>query len=428
MADYNENLEVANAVYDKRYRQLVSDFSKILERKFASQKIELKPYDADNQTFLIVTQEYGDILLPVPLAEAPIFKSKWASIRNNIGSEFAFVGDGFALKSVSFGDYVYDSNTQATYSQVDADMNFRPINISGINYEFADISEKTPAITVAKSVVTPRKVTPEKTVVKLGNMADVDINIPESGKIQDGTFALIIANENYRRLSSVPFALNDGEIIRKYFNLTLGIPERNIMIATDASGNDIKYYIDHISDICRTLGNDASLLVYYAGHGVPDNTTKNAYLMPIDGYAERTEATGISLDDLYKRLQDLPTKQTIVFLDACFGGTDRYDNMLSEARGVRIKPRSNVVSADNFVVFTASQGDQTAHPYNEMNHGLFTYFILKKMSESKGDVTLGELVDYVTNQVKRKSVLDGKLQDPTITFSSTNTNWKSWRF
>lgn len=35
-----------------------------------------------------------------------------------------------------------------------------------------------------------------------------------------------------------------------------------------------------------------------------------------------------------------------------------------------------------------------------------TYFILKKLQESKGDATLGELSEYVINNVKRTSVLE----------------------
>ena len=69
----------------------------------------------------------------------------------------------------------------------------------------------------------------------------------------------------------------------------------------------------------------------------------------------------------------------------------------------------------NLVVFTAAQGDETAYQYAEKGHGMFTYFLLKKLQESKGDVTLGELGDYITNEVKRESLLNNnKIQTPTV--------------
>lgn len=55
-----------------------------------------------------------------------------------------------------------------------------------------------------------------------------------------------------------------------------------------------------------------------------------------------------------------------------------------------------------------------------------TYFILKKLQESKGDATLGELSEYVINNVKRTSVLEkDKSQVPATQVSSTNNNWSS---
>lgn len=55
-----------------------------------------------------------------------------------------------------------------------------------------------------------------------------------------------------------------------------------------------------------------------------------------------------------------------------------------------------------------------------------TYFILKKLQESKGDATLGELSEYVINNVKRTSVHEkDKSQVPATQVSSTNNNWSS---
>jgi hypothetical protein len=33
----------------------------------------------------------------------------------------------------------------------------------------------------------------------------------------------------------------------------------------------------------------------------------------------------------------------------------------------------------NMVVFSAAQGDETAYPNNDEKHGMFTYFLLKKL-------------------------------------------------
>ena len=85
-------------------------------------------------------------------------------------------------------------------------------------------------------------------------------------------------------------------------------------------------------------------------------------------------------------------KSAAVFLDACFSGAGRSGDVMLASRSVAIKP--NVAAPKgNMVVFSASSNDETAYPYHEKGHGLFTYFLCKKLQETEGKVTLGELED-----------------------------------
>ena len=102
--------------------------------------------------------------------------------------------------------------------------------------------------------------------------------------------------------------------------------------------------------------------------------------------------------------------------------------MLASSRGVALKVNKDPVG-DNTVVFSAAQGDETAYPYKSQKHGMFTYYVLDKMQQSGGYTTLGELSDYVTQNVKRKSVVENKKgQTPSILASSKNNDWRNWRF
>ena len=54
-----------------------------------------------------------------------------------------------------------------------------------------------------------------------------------------------------------------------------------------------------------------------------------------------------------------------------------------------------------------------------------TYFLLKKLQETKGKVSLGELSDYVIKNVKRISLVEqGKSQIPTVDFDLSNEKWR----
>ena len=255
----------------------------------------------------------------------------------------------------------------------------------------------------------------------------VDENIPISNKKNTNTFAVIIANENYQSVAPVPFALNDGNIFREYCLKTLGIPEKQIKYVPDATGNQIKQQVGWLQTICDVYEN-AQIIFYYSGHGIPDESNRTAYLLPIDGIGTDV-TTGYKLDNLYAALGNIPSKNVTVFMDACFSGNTRNDGkeMLVAARGVAIKARSGMPQG-NMVVFSAAQSDETAYPDYEEKHGMFTYYLLKKLQDTEGNVTLQELGEYIIDNVRKKSAVNGKLQTPCVTPSaSLDASWREWK-
>ena len=254
--------------------------------------------------------------------------------------------------------------------------------------------------------------------------SDVDKDIPAGKQSNENTFAFIIANENYPD-APVPYALNDGRIFKEYCNKTLGIPEKNICLYEDATFGNIITAMEKMKDLADAFDGEASVILYYAGHGFPDEKQSTAYLLPVDGNASDITTTGYSLAKLYKDLASLKLKSSVVFLDACFSGAKREDNMLASSRGVAIKVKEEAPTG-NMVVFSAAQGDETAHQMEEKGHGLFTYYLLKELQQTNGDVTLGALAEYVTKQVKRQSVvINNKKQTPTVVPSESLLN--SWQ-
>ncbi len=254
----------------------------------------------------------------------------------------------------------------------------------------------------------------------------VDTKIAVNSVQDDKTFVVIISNENYKHEESVPFARNDGEVFKVYCQKTLGIPDSNIRFLSDATLNEMKFELNWLDEALKAYDGEARAIIYYSGHGMPDESSKEAYLLPVDGYS-KLPSSGLSTKYLYDQLGKMHTPSIMVFLDACFSGAKRDGKMLASSRGVAIRAKEEPVGS-NTIVFSAAQGDETAYPYKSQNHGMFTYYVLDKIQQSGGATTLGELSDYVTKEVRRKSVVEnGKSQTPSIVFSSNNENWRSWK-
>ena len=185
--------------------------------------------------------------------------------------------------------------------------------------------------------------------------------------------------------------------------------------------------ISWMKKVADAYDGQAKFIVFYAGHGIPDEKTGSAYLLPVDGIGTEPE-TAYSLAQFYKTLGALPAANITVFMDACFSGSKRGEGMLASSRGVAIKAKTQAPQG-KMVVFSAAQGDETAYPFKEKGHGLFTYYLLKKLQETKGNVTYGELSTYIQTEVKRKSIVaNNKSQTPTVNPSQSVANsWKNMK-
>lgn len=287
-----------------------------------------------------------------------------------------------------------------------------------VKSEDEDAPEQTPSVNTASNEIQPF-------------FADVDKDIPvvTTDKNAD-TYCVILANEKYEDVPEVEFAARDGEYFKEYCVKTLGIPEKQIKMFVNASYTDIKRALSWMEQISDVVTNgQCKMIFYYAGHGIPNEKDKAAYLIPVDGFPKDV-STCFKLSDLYARLAKMKTQNVTVFLDACFSGVKRGSGQaLVAARGVAIKPKDDVLSG-NMIVFSATSDDETALAYQEKQHGMFTYYLLNTIKQSKGKLSLGELFDSVSQNVKKSSMLENdKLQTPSVNVSaSMKDQWRKINF
>lgn len=295
----------------------------------------------------------------------------------------------------------------------------------------AESETKKPSVEVSTQSLEQEQVSFAKpsTSERITKTVDVDIDIPKTSSTNTDTYCVIIANEKYEDVPEVEYATRDGEVFQEYCIKTLGIPQKQIKTFIDASYTDIKRALNWIETIANITEGDSKFIFYYAGHGLPSDQDQTAYLVPVDGFPKDI-TTCYKMSELYKRLGSINSKSVTVFLDACFSGVQRGKSQtLVAARGVAIKPKKDELTG-NVVVFTATSDDETALAYQEKRHGMFTYYLLSKLKETKGKVNFGDLYNSVSLQVKKNSVLENdKLQTPSVNVSANmRDKWQDMYF
>jgi tetratricopeptide (TPR) repeat protein len=409
---FEKTIEYQVRVTEDTRNEQIQKFTRQVLDSIALSRISLSEvsneYDADNEAFKIQFKGQEPVILKVPLDEAQNFDQNFSNLRYT-RPEFTLSENIFYILHLEIFNpgngksYIYDSQDVVAFSSTQLNLNFDEINLS--------IPDENARIPVNQ--------TSAATIVNVGK-SDVDINIPVNPKVSNNRFALIIGNEDYTSYQielnnevNVVYARNDAKVFAEYAGKTLGIPEENIKVLYDVIGSVMKREIERVIKMAQMTNGE--ILFYYAGHGFPDEQNKDPYIMPVDINGSNVK-DGIRLGKLYEQFSDNQIAKVTVFLDACFSGGGRSQGLLA-ARGVRIKPSAPELGG-NLVVFAATSEDQVSMPYNDKQHGMFTYFLLKKLQETKGNLNYKELSNYLNEQVQLNSVkINYKEQSPSMMVS-----------
>jgi len=68
-------------------------------------------------------------------------------------------------------------------------------------------------------------------------------------------------------------------------------------------------------------------------------------------------------------------------------------------------------------------------PLKKESHGLFTYYVLKKLKETKGELTLEQLKVFLESEIPKSSLIEnGIRQTPQVLVApDLDEKWLSWK-
>jgi hypothetical protein len=378
-------------------------------------KIQSSDYDADNETFLINFEYYGPVYIRVPLEKAKVIDKGLTELTFE-NPEFTLRNGFFALQSLDivFHNDLFSFNNQDQIAFNPSDLK---LNLNALEISLPDQKTNVASGSIRKSPA-------------LKSLVDTDI--PVNQLVKEHSYALIIGNEDYKSYQpdlsdevNVDFAMNDAEIMKEYCIRTMGIPERQVKLLKNATLAQMNQSIAWLTNLIRIENGKAEVFFYFSGHGLPDEITREGFLIPVD-ISGFNANQGISLNGLFQQLSLYPSKKVITIIDACFSGGARNEPLIT-MKGVKIVPRQGVPDG-NMLVLTSSSGNESSGVYREQQHGYLTYFLLKKLQETKGDVPFKVLIDEVTANVQKETAISGKIQNPqTILSPKIEAIWEEWR-
>ena len=255
----------------------------------------------------------------------------------------------------------------------------------------------------------PKSSNPSTVISSPASFAKSDVDDLPSAKIiqKKNSYAIVIGVENYRqKLPKADFAVSDAKKVSEYLEKVLGYPEKNVitLLNEQAAKSDFEKYFERW--LGNNVDNDATVFVYFSGHGAPDPKNGGAYLVPYDGDPTFIAETGYSLKRMYDALGKLQAKEIVVALDSCFSGAGGRSVIAKGARPLVMSHQGSLALSKNMTVLSASSGEQISSTYDEKGHGLFTYFLLKGIKyedvvKADGSIKMDDLFNYIKPQVER---------------------------
>jgi uncharacterized caspase-like protein len=208
-------------------------------------------------------------------------------------------------------------------------------------------------------------------------------------------YALIIGNNNYKKLSKLQTAVNDAKAVGQLLHDHFGFYTRTIY---NASRADI---LDALDDYQRTLPEASNLLIYYAGHGYKDVSAGRAYWLPVDAQPDHSP-NWINAVEITDKLRAIRSRHILVIADSCWSGDLSIVAMAGPTKVAPSKtaPMARTGSAitpleHNALLATAlslksrhimsSGGDEPVADGGGGGHSVFAGVLLQSLDDMKDD-------------------------------------------
>jgi uncharacterized caspase-like protein len=189
-----------------------------------------------------------------------------------------------------------------------------------------------------------------------------------------------------------------------------------------------------------------TIFLFFSGHGErgPDENGDeedklDEYLVPYDAVPGQYH-TMIVDDEFARWLRELDGRNIVILLDSCFSGDATKGPDLPRGLGPAAGAgkafdfldgemnRTKAVSRSNCVLLAASQADQLAWEFEDLNSGVFTYYFVQALDEAAdtdgdGHLSPNEVFEFLQKRVsefvrRRKPAYD---QRPTLLDKSDGT-------
>ena len=197
-------------------------------------------------------------------------------------------------------------------------------------------------------------------------------NPEERAPLRGRYYALLIAVQDYKGqgIQKLDNPVKDAERLSEVLSRNYTFESQDVRLLKNPTREEI---ISAFEQLEKTIKPEDSLLVFYAGHGLWDDKTKQGYWIPVDVEKE-SRRKWLSNGEVRDSLRGIAAAHTLLITDACFSGGILKGRDLSTAMTPAIQQLSRMPSRT-----AMTSGAMTTVP----DTSIFLQYLIKRLQENK---------------------------------------------
>lgn len=236
-------------------------------------------------------------------------------------------------------------------------------------------------------------------------------------------WAVVVGINDYPRLPKLKYAVNDAQAFYRLLVEENRIPPENVTLLTNEQASLVNLRSTLGTRIKNSARESDMVIIFFAGHGAterdaasPDGDGLEKYLLPFDTDPADLYTTAMPMVEVARIFNRIRSERLVFIADACYSGGSggRTISVADTRANIGDGFLDRVVSGRGKVIITASAANEVSVEKDEMQHGVFTYYLLEGL-RGKADldrdsmITVDEAYRYVYEQVPRAT---GQEQHP----------------
>lgn len=259
--------------------------------------------------------------------------------------------------------------------------------------------------------------------VDADGIASEKILVVKQVELRKNIWAVVVGINDYPHTRRLKWAVNDAKAFYRHLVDVIQIPPENVTLLLNQDAGLSRLRSSLGTHLKKKAGKEDMVIIYFAGHGAtekdvlsPDGDGLEKYLLPYDVDPQDLYASALPMREISHIFYRIQSQRIIFIADSCYSGASggRTISLSGVRANISDSFLDRIAGGKGTVIMTASGANEVSAEDENLQHGVFTYYLLEGLTgaadaDKDGIITVDEAYRYVSTHVPRAT---GQEQHP----------------